>query len=508
MTPAGLLAFTLFLPAANPTPLLQRGDEFTFTGTVTEAIDRPANRFRRSHDLEVRVLVLDRKATWADAAVLTLLRRADDVVNGAAGSVVGPNPVRAPSPPATRLDLVRVHDDGTVHLLVPHGPPPLVFTKDTPARVVPAVPLDSFAPFEFGMFPPRPRDPTRPWSLASTDPNRPAETWQVLPPEFVTGERCGKLVMAQETADWEKPKGGQTDWQRVDTVWVSTRDGTARKVRRVIQHRDGIGPAPAIRLEVAYELTDRSQHIGRTYDRCRSEIELAYTAGAELALLRPDAARLGPKPFESRLERIDKYLADTGPGTPYREAVLAVRRRLDAARTGDITPIVLPVTGLTPAIRPATIPEIGKPAPDFAAGLFQLSASRGSPVVLVFFKPGSETADLSLAVANALAIRYSRRVVVVPLAVYGDPTAGVRDRDRLKLTVPVYDGSAARTAYGVETFPRFLVIDASGVLRWEFRGVGAETGYLVCQELDKLLPAPTATIGPAGAPPTASPIRP
>jgi hypothetical protein len=40
---------------------LQRGDELTYTGTVEEAVERPGNRFRRSHKLEIRVLVLETK---------------------------------------------------------------------------------------------------------------------------------------------------------------------------------------------------------------------------------------------------------------------------------------------------------------------------------------------------------------------------------------------------------------------------------------------------------------
>src|SRR5262249_59804068 len=109
--PVGLLSAPLGLPAAAlSAPPWQRGEEFTYAGTVTEAVDRTANRFRRTQDLEVRVLVLERRDGWADIAVLTLLRRVGDPDPWA-------NPDRAPNPPAARLDLVRVHEDGTVHLL-------------------------------------------------------------------------------------------------------------------------------------------------------------------------------------------------------------------------------------------------------------------------------------------------------------------------------------------------------------------------------------------------------
>src|SRR5262245_54654911 len=151
VSPAGLLCLILLAPG-DVGPKLQKGDELTYAGSVAEVVDRPGNRFRRRHDLEVRVFVLDRRETWADAAVLTLLRRAEDVVAGAVGTVTGGNPDRVATPPAAHLDLIRIHADGTVHQLAPPGPVPLKLAADTPARVLPALPLDSFAPFEFGMF--------------------------------------------------------------------------------------------------------------------------------------------------------------------------------------------------------------------------------------------------------------------------------------------------------------------------------------------------------------------
>ena len=75
----------------------------------------------------------------------------------------------------------------------------------------------------------------------------------------------------------------------------------------------------------------------------------------------------------------------------------------------------------------------------------------------------------------------------MPLAVYADPGAAAVQRTGLKLTVPVWDGGSARPVYAVDTFPRFLVIDPGGVLRWQFEGYGPEVGFLVKTELEKVL---------------------
>jgi hypothetical protein len=236
------------------------------------------------------------------------------------------------------------------------------------------------------------------------------------------------------------------------------------------------------------------------YDRSRREVEVAFAAAAELAVLVPEAARLGPAPFEARLAKLDAHAREHEP-TAYREAVLAVRRQLEAARRGEAAPAVSPPTPAVPVGGPAPRreePQAGQPAADFRAGDVRLADLRGKPAVLVFFKPAAVTADLSLAVADALHKRYAGRVAVLPLVVFADPAEGVKDRDRLRLAVPVYDGSAAGPAYGVETFPRFVVIDAAGVVRWAFAGVGAETGYLVREQVDALLTHSRGTAAPAG----------
>ncbi len=488
----GFLALALLCPTAEPTGLA-KGDELTFTGTVEEAVERPGTRFRRSQNLEIRVLVLEKKDAWVDVAVLTLLRRKDDAVAGAVGAVTGGGAEKAP--PGARLDLLRVHADGSAHHLHPFGPPPLTLDAKTPARTLPAIPLDTFAPFEFGMFPPRvPRSaPERPWTVASTDPNRPAEVWQAQGTDFVTAERCSLLVANQQDPNWAKPIGGHSAWHRADAVWVSALDGTARKVHRVIKHRDGAATELAAWVEVKYELKEKTCVIGRTFDRYRCDVETAFSAGADLAPFLADAVKHGTKFFETRAQKLGAYLEQSDASSPYREAVLAVRRQLDAARRGESV-TAPPLT--SPKKLPAW-PEPNQSAPDFTAGTFRLSENRGKPVLLVFFKPGSETTDLALAIANALYEKHGARVAVVPLAVGGDLAAGTKDRDRRKLSVPVYDGAQADTAYGVESVPRFAVVDGAGVVKWTFAGVGAETGSSVKSQLERLLPPPSPN-GAAG----------
>ncbi len=502
---AGLLtlAFLISAPGDAAQRGLQKGDEFTFTGTIAEGIDRPGHRFRRNHELTVKVLVMDRQENWCDAAVLTRLHRVEDLVAGASGTITGNGPEKN-SPPHIRLDLIRIHTDGTVHLLLPGGPPPLRLTAETTARAVQPIPLDTFSPFEFGVFPPRvPHGDaaSEPWAVAA-GAARPVEVWQAQKFDFCNAERCQLLVMNQQSEDWVKPVGGQTSWHRADAVWVSTRDGMARKVHRVIRHRDGLAKSPTAWVEVKYELQDQARLDGRTYDRARREVEMAYITLRDATTLLRDAARLGPKFFESRVGKLDVYLEQNLPGTPYREAIVAARRLLDAARRGEPAP-TLPAAASE--LTTSVWPEVGQHAPTFQAGSLELREQPERPVVLVFFKPGGETTDLSVAIADALHKHYGSRLQVLALCV-GDIKQASQARDRLKLTVPIHEGEAAAAAYGVDTVPRFAIIDAGGKVRWTFRGVGAETGYLVREQVDRLdrsdLPNDASVTTPTAGPTT------
>lgn len=483
--------------AAPAEPIgLQKGDEFTFVGKVAEVVDRPAKQFRRNHDLELRVFVLDRNEKWADAVVLTRLMRTDDVVSDAVGALTGE--AQKAALPLIRPDIVRIHSDGTVHLLTPPGPPPLKLDANTPAHALPPIPLDVFAPSEFGLFPPRPpRNNTGdPWAVAAGS-TRPDETWQVQDFKFLNAERCQYLVMNQQSADWLKPAGGQA-WHRAEEVWVSTQDGTARKIHRVIKQRDGRADVPAAWIEVKYELKNQTNLNGRTFDRTRRAIEMAYATLSEARTL------ISPKQVEARLAKLDACLGENDLGSAYREVLVAAKLALEAAKRGEAAPVQL--TPMPPLVssRPRW-PEPGDIAPDVCAGNFRLTDHKGKPVVLIFFKPEGETTDLSLAIADALEKRYGAKVAVVPLVVYGKVASAMKSRDRMKLAIPLRDGTTAATAYGVETVPRFAVIDSVGKVRWTFAGIGTETGFLVKEQVDHLV-APTSPNAPPGITPAAGPI--
>ncbi len=495
----GVLTLALVVAAAGP-PGPQKGDAATFRGTVVENDYRPGRQLHREHELTVRILVLDQQDNWSDAAVLTRLRRIEDAVGTLARPVTGVGPDKN-APAFVRLDLVRIHRDGTVHALQPLGPR-LRLDADTPASALRPIPLDSFAESELGVFPPRiPHSaaPGEPWSIAAGG-NRPEEIWQARRLEFINAEQCQLLVMNQQTEDWRKPVSGKLSWRRVEEVWLSTVDGATRKVHRTIEHREGDSAlTTALKIETTFELKEHEKLSGVAYDRARQDVELAVLSQIEAPNLIRDARRQGPRILEAKLAKLDAYLDENKPGSSFQEAIVAVKRTLQAACKGEVAPTLL--RPQSPAPVKAIWPEPGQAATNIRAGTTQLTEQRGRPVVLVFFKPGGKTTDLSLAIADALDRRYGGGVRVLPLATFGETAAAIKDRDRLKLTIPVYDGSTAAAAYGVESVPRFAVVDPDGLIRWTFTGVGPETGYLVREQVDRLAHA-TLPVAPSGKTPS------
>jgi hypothetical protein len=79
-------------------------------------------------------------------------------------------------------------------------------------------------------------------------------------------------------------------------------------------------------------------------------------------------------------------------------------------------------------------------------------------------------------------------VVVAPLVVFGEVAGATTARDQPNFTMPLLNGASAGMRYGVTTVPRFVLIDAAGKVRWTFEGIGAETGFLAREEVDRLIP--------------------
>ncbi len=470
-------------PVSLSGPRLARGDELVYTGTVEETGERFDNRFKKRYQLDVRVFVIDVHAAGTDCGVMTTVQPLDDpLVRAGITAAAGSDDKREKPAPIVRLELVRVSDRGRVKTLTPKGTTlPLVLDAKTPTADPPLPPADTPPNVELGVFVPLPLGPAKlggTWD--SPEPGRPPLVWTAGGETVWNGRRCAELAAVQQTDGYDLPEATRHGWKRTDAVVLAAADGFASTVERTVVRREGRDRVGSV--TVRYELQPANRYSGAKYTAARAEVEAAWAFAAEHAA----SVRLRADELRSRRAELDRYLDDRGTATPYRPAVEAVRRRYDTTAAPPSKIVITPVE--------QDPPRVGKPAPDFTAadvtkptGRTRLSADRGKPVVVVFYKPGSVTSVETLAICEALHRKYADALAVVPLAV-GKPTKAAEQRATLKLTVPVFDGGEVRAAYAVESYPQFFVVDQKGLLRWAFdAGVGPEVGYLVKQEVDKLL---------------------
>jgi peroxiredoxin len=450
-------------------PRLSRAQELIYRGSFTEEAVGSGVQFDRTYRLEARALVLDTTPQGAEVALLTVLRLRQPR---------GVAPVGAPlredfSIYSTRLELARVDLQGRV---------------TASPGVVLAVPLDGPPSIEHGAFVEAPRKRTGPegtWEVS--EDGRPPRSWKTAGNETVNGASCVKLVGVQQSDDWERPRADRAAWRRVDTVWIAPRTGVAQRVERVIERREVTRQEPSQRTVLRYELESNLQYPGQLFADRRREIQQARAFAESAAPLVQTPTKHTPQ-LEALLSKINHHL-ENQPPTPYREAILAVQRRVEAARRGESPPAPpqeMPVATTATA-------ALGQPAPDFVATDFtsqetaRLRRWQGKPVLMVFYNPNSTTTEELLRFAQSVHDLHRERVAVVGLAMSNDADKVRQQHAGLRLGYPILNGMGLRVGYGVEATPRLMVLDAEGIVRGIYVGWGGETEDAVTGELKKCL---------------------
>ncbi len=468
---ANLCLLTCVLLAAQPAdrteylamPRLNRGQELVYRGTYTEESRGQGVEFSRSYRLETRVLVLDRNINTYQIAFYTVLRAAlphqqDDEVATA----------------SVRLELAHLGARGQV-------------TAD-PSGLL-AVPLEGPATVECGQFVSVPRDWLRlneTWETLEAD--RPARVWKVAAVDMIHNTSCLRLEALEKSSDWDHPRADHIAWRRRDTVWLAPRFGAAYKVQRTIERREPARRRPSERAVVDYELQSDMTYPGQLFEDRREEVLEAVHFRQSIAAYLPDPTRYGTIPFDAMLAKIGYYL-DNHPRTPYREAVLQVKRQVEAARRGESPPQVAPVASNSTA---SPVAVIDRQAPDFAAtDLFsgttvRLRSWSGHPVLLLFYTPESQGAETELRFAQGIHQAYPK-VTVVGLAMSASSDKVLKQRSELKLTFRLLSGLGLRQGYRVDATPKLVLIDGDGTVRSQLEGWGPETPAAIEEELKHCL---------------------
>jgi peroxiredoxin len=460
---ANLCLLTCALVTAQPAersewllfPRLSQGQELVYRGAYTEeALGRDV-QFNRSYRLECRLFALGSTARNTNIALYTVFRQR----NAPTQSGIQLEPASA------RLELANID---------PHG------RLSAGAGVTLATPLEGPATLECGQFVEFPHGRvTLGQSWQVTEENRPPRAWKVIGAEVISNTRCLKLEGVQQSPDFDQFRGERTAWRRRDTIWLPANLGVAYKVERTMERRDQAGQIQ--RSTVQYELQSNVQYPGRLFEDRRREISEARSFGAALAPMLPNPTRYPARTYDAMLTKIDHHL-DHEPRTPYREAILQVKRRVEAARRGDNPPSALEENT-------ESIAAVGQRAPDFVStNLITKESVRsarflGRPVVMLFYSPKSTKAEEVLRFAQALQDSERDRIHVVGFAVSDDSAHIQRQCKDFHLTFTILSGKGLRQSYAVEATPKLMVLDANGVVRGSYDGWGPETAPSVTAEL-------------------------
>jgi peroxiredoxin len=433
-----------------------------YTGTFLEETHGRSVQFSRTYGLETRLFILDTSPTATEVALLTLIKERSKASPG----------VKPAQPNSARLEVVRVNPRGKLIL---------------DSTAMPALPLDGPATIEHGALVEVPGTHVkagRKWEVAEA--GRPACRWQVIGAEPVNGTPCVNLVGEQKSDDWDQPRADRTAWRRRETVWMLPGLGVAYRVERVLEQREPARRDPGHKMVTLYTLENQVVYPGQLFEDRRDEIHEVYHLAQSVQPLLREPEKAGPRAFEPFLARIAAH-CEHRPATPYRQAMDQLKRRIEAAQRGEATPG--PAEEAAPV---APVIALGRPAPDFVVPDLVTHESAhlrrflGRPTLLVFYSPTSKQARSILEFAQSLVGNSDRpAVTVLGLAVSDDTEGILKQRRELKLTYPILSGQGLHLTYAIEATPKFVVLDAGGVVRDAIVGWGREIPELLKQELQR-----------------------
>lgn len=108
---------------------------------------------------------------------------------------------------------------------------------------------------------------------------------------------------------------------------------------------------------------------------------------------------------------------------------------------------------------------------------------------MIFYNPGSQTAEELLRFAQKVSQKYQSQVTVLGLAMSEDVENVRGQREQLQLTFPILCGTGLRKSYGIDATPKLMLLDAEGIVRGEFIGWGRETPHEAVEEMRRWMPA-------------------
>jgi peroxiredoxin len=348
------------------------------------------------------------------------------------------------------------------------------------------VPLDGPPTFEWGVLFEVPASRVGPgFSWVVDEAGRPPRTWRVVGTEVVRSTTCVKLVGVQQSPDWDQPRSDAAGWWRHDTVWVAPQSGLVYRVEREMKRREAARTLPTYQSITRYELDVRLTYPGAAFEDRRREIVQTQRFQEEAGPLLAEPARYQSH-LDALLRKMAYFVKESPAIPPYRQALLQLQHRVEAARRGEVR------AEMTPALAHSAPLAHGQKAPDFAVTdlvtrqSLHLYEYLGQPVLLVFYDPARESGRRVLEFATELR-KSQPGVAVVGLAMTADAELVRRQHAEMRLPFRVADGRGLHVAFGVDGTPRLVLLDGQGVVHYAQTGWGNQSPGEVAEELSRLL---------------------
>jgi peroxiredoxin len=451
-------------------PQLSRGLDLVYHGFYKEKSLVPGVVYQRDYRLQTRMFVLEENKHGWEVALVTAVELLPDGL----GSSVSKTPKIQKA--SMRLEVARVDRQGKVQSL---------------ERVYLAPELEGPPTIEHGFLVPGSDFKVvakEDWFVP--DPPRPAHTWHILGTELAEGKKCIKVKGIQQSANWKDKQSAGAAWQRMDQVCVDPLLGVGVHVEREIQHRDPARTVPTHSGTLRYKLDRQWTYpAGQLFESRKQDILHAVKFSREAEKYLPEHLKHAAQ-LDLLVARIKQYLAQREPPEPYNQVLEHVLHRIDAVRKGQI--LIQKSQDMTrPLIQVATP---GKRVPDVVIpDLINKNSMRlyellGRPILIIFYNPHTQTGHQTLEFAKALSDKYKDQVHILGLAKTSKVAEAVQKHKDMGLTFPLLDGTGLHTTFGVEATPRWIILDANGVLRGAYTGWGFQIADQIVDDLQKCLP--------------------
>ncbi|MEZ6138948.1 MAG: hypothetical protein R3B84_00110 [Zavarzinella sp.] len=456
-----IMLTSLVLGATPPEitkPVLEKGLEIRWVGTFTEAGLLPSVRTVRKYQVDTRVFVINVDEQGATVAIMNRIEMEADRSQRPGASVV-------------RLDLGHISPKGVLSRIPSPADPD---AKEQEKAPWPSVPLDGLPIYEGGMFFPLPVDVVKFASAWETkEPGRPTKKWRVTDLASIRALPGLQITMDQQTEGFQNAQVYKPEWSISETHAVLPAQGFSSRWTRVFERREARTDAITFRATLEMEQKNSLVYPGRFYTERKTECVFAAAFTAMLDRHLAEGGRGGFAPFESLVRRIDGYTRThfESDVLPYREAIVAVRKRAESAAKGHIppsadapTPNQQLVVGAAPPDVPLTgINHIGRE---------KLADYRGQRTLVVYFQPHASSASGVLTLIKRL--NDQKDVKVIPLAI-GTKEQVLKLLAEEKSDCPIYDGSTTYQTHGLTSTPVFVLIGENHKVEQIIPGWGSKT---------------------------------